>query len=145
MAAMRRPYNTLIWLAGQIYPVNRFMSTLMFVNGLDKFNFCCIAPDNSQWGRFMCMYSIGTTIQQYAFHQKCGFNSHADAINWYFNRFPNGSVLDHLAFLEMQHKLLTLKIPNAQANVFDPTYMVVRQKPTPVKKTRDGQIISDFE
>jgi hypothetical protein len=121
------------------------MNSLMFVNGLDRIVIGCIVPDSAQYGKYQCNYAIGGNLHQYAYHQKCGFKTFAEGICWFLERFPAGDVLDPLSFLQMQHKLLTLKLPNPEANVFDPLYMVERKKPTPVKKTKDGQIISDFE
>src|ERR1700722_2984988 len=120
------------------------MDTLMFVNGMDNVHNCYVAPDDSQYGKFMCVYSNGGHMQQYSHHKKCGFRSSAEAINWYFERFPNGNVLTERNFLEIQGRLLTLKLPS-QPTLFDPTFMTEKPKPVPVKKTKDGQIVSDFE
>ena len=116
----------------------------MFVNGMDKVNNCYVAPDDSQYGKFMCVYSIGGTLQQYSHHKKCGFNSAAEAISWYFERCSDGNVLTERNFLELQARLLTLKLPS-QPDVFNPTFMTERPMPVAVKKTKDGQIVSDFE
>lgn len=116
----------------------------MFVNGMNKVHNCYIAPDHAQYGKFMCVYSIGGTMRQYSHHQKCGFKSAAEAISWYFERFPDGNVLTERNFLEIQGRLLTLKLP-ATPSIFDPTHMSERPRPTTIKKTKDGQIVSDFE
>lgn len=120
------------------------MNTLMFVNGMDKVHNCYIAPDDSQYGKFMCVYSISGTIQQFAHHKKCGFKSPADAISWYFERFPDGNVLTERNFLELQAKLLTLKLPS-QPDIFNPTHMTEKPKPVATKRDKSGKIISDFE
>lgn len=120
------------------------MNTLMFVNGMDKVHNCYVAPDDSQYGKFMCVYSIGGAMQQFAHHKKCGFNSAAEAISWYFERFPDGNVLTERNFLELQGKLLTLKIPS-QPSIFNPTHMTEKPKPVAAKRDKDGKIVSEFE
>lgn len=117
----------------------------MFVNGMDKISNCYVALDDSQYGKFMCVYSMGGDIQQYKHHKKCGFNSAAEAIGWFFERFPDGNVLSENNFLELQMKLLMLKPPTPQSTVLDPLYMVQKPKPVPVRRTKDGKIVSDFE
>lgn len=117
----------------------------MFVNGLDRITIGCVVSDNARYGKFVCLYSIGGKLQQYSYHHLAGFNSYAEAYNWFLHRFPQGDILDPQNFLLMQQKLLTLKIPSPQANVFDPLYMEEKPMPVPVKKTKDGELLSDFE
>ena len=121
------------------------MDTLMFVNGMDKVHNCYVAPDDSQYGKFMCVYSTGGNIEQYKHHKKCGFKSAAEAISWYFERFPNGNVLTEQSFLEIQTRLLMLKMPSQNADVFNPIFMIEKPKPVPVRKDKEGNIVSDFE
>ena len=121
------------------------MNTLMFVNGLDKIVIACIVPDPAQYGKFMCNYAMGGKLQQYAYHQKCGFNTFAEAVNWYLTRFPSGELMDQINFLSMQQQLLNLVPPNPNANIFNPLHMTERPRPTPARRTKDGQIVSDFE
>lgn len=120
------------------------MNTLMFVNGLDKVHAGYVARDQSQYGKYMCVYSIGGTIQQYARHQKCGFNSPAEAIAWFFERFPDGDLLTEENFLHLQAKLLMMTLPK-QPTVFNPEYMTERPRPIAAKRTKDGKIVSEFE
>lgn len=121
------------------------MHTLMFVNGLDKVNICCVIPDDSRYGKFTCAYCRGGKLQQYAYHKKCGFNSAAEAIGWYFEMYPNGNVLDEGNFLSIQNQLLELVLPSPQASIFDPTHMIINTPPIAAKKTGDGKLMSDFE
>jgi hypothetical protein len=121
------------------------MNTIMFVNGMDKVHNCYVAPDDSQYGKFMCVYSIGGNIQQYKHHKKCGFKSAASAISWYFERFPDGNVLTERNFLELQGRLLTLTIPASNSNIFNPVHMTEKPKPVAAKRDKTGKIISDFE
>ena len=120
------------------------MTTLMFVNGMDKVHNCYIARDDSQYGKFMCVYSIGGTMQQFKHHKKCGFNSAAEAIRWYFERCPNGNVLTEQNFLNLEAQLLMLKMPT-QPDVFNPIYMTERPKPVPARRDKQGKIVSEFE
>lgn len=117
----------------------------MFVNGLAGVQQCYVAPDTSCYGKFMCVYSKGGNIQEYKRHQMGGFDSAAEAIGWYFERFPNGDVLDEASFLSLQNQLLQLKLPNPQAATFDPTYMVTKPRPMAAKKDKSGKILSDYE
>jgi hypothetical protein len=116
----------------------------MFINPLDNVGFCCVIPDDGTYGKFMCMYCLGNNIEQYSRHQRGGFNSIAEAIGWYFERFPNGNVLDPTSFLEMQTKFLLLKLPTGP-NSLDPLHMTERPKPQLARRTKDGKIVSDFE
>lgn len=116
----------------------------MFINPLENVKFCCIVPDDANFGKFTCMYCLGNHIQQYTRHQKGGFNSHAEAINWFLERFPDGNVLHVQSFLEMQAKFLLLKLP-AGPNQLDPLHMTERPRPQVARRTRDGKIVSDFE
>ena len=118
---------------------------LMFVNSLDRVNIAYIAVDDSSYGKFMCVYSKGGKLQQYSHHIKCGFKSAAEAIRWYLECYPQGNLLDKQNFLGIEQQLLELKLPNSQASNFDPLHMVTRTMPVPVKKTKDGKILSDFE
>ncbi len=139
--------NSIIPLAHiscQFLYLNTFMNTLMFINPLDRFQSCYIAPDDAQYGRFMCVYSTGESLQQFKRHQKCGFKSHAEAISWYLSRFPNGNVVSPREFLELQGQMLTMKLPNAPS-IFNPTHMTEKSRPIAAKRDRSGKIISDFE
>lgn len=117
----------------------------MFVNGLDRITIGCVIRDDAQYGKFICQYSTGGKLQQYSFHQKCGFSSYAEAYNWFLVVFPQGNILDLENFLQIQQKLLSLTIPSLQANVFDPLHMTEKPRPAPIQKTKDGQVLSDFE
>jgi hypothetical protein len=117
----------------------------MFINPLDNMKACYVGRDDASYGKFTCVYSTGENMAQFKRHIKTGFNSPAEAISWYFEVYPAGNVMTQESFLNLQAQMLSLKLPSENANMFNPTYMVVRQKPTPVKKTKDGQIISDFE
>jgi len=117
----------------------------MFVNSLDRVNICHIDHDSSSFGKFQCAYAKGGKLQEYSYHIKCGFNSAAEAIAWYFERFPNGNVLDKANFLSIQTQLLELKVPHPQAQVFNPLHMDIKTPPVPARRTKDGKIVSDFE
>lgn len=120
------------------------MNTLMVVNSLDNVQIAYIANDTSSYGKFMCVYANHNHLQSFARHLKCGFKTAAEAINWYLNRYPTGTLLTEQNFLEVQNKLLHLKIPT-QSATFDPLHMSEKPRPTPAKQTTDGKIVSDFE
>lgn len=116
----------------------------MFVNGLDRVHSGYVTRDQSQYGKYMCVYAIGGTIQQFARHQKCGFNSPAEAISWFFFRFPDGDLLSEENFLTLQAKLLTMKLPS-QPDIFNPAHMTEKPMPVAARRTKDGKIVSEFE
>lgn len=120
------------------------MDTLMFINQLSGVNMCFVARDDSQYGKFMCVYTTSGTPRTYKQHQKHGFESPAEAIAWYLNRFPDGNVVSQENFLNLQGQLLTLKMPK-QPSVFNPTFMTEKSRPVAAKKDSSGKIISDFE
>lgn len=117
----------------------------MFVNSLDRVNIAYIAVDDSSFGKYMCVYSKGGKLQQYSHHVKCGFKTPAEAICWYLERYPEGNILDKQNFHSIEQQLLELKLPHPQSSNFDPLFMVQKPMPVPVKKTKDGKILSDFE
>lgn len=121
------------------------MHTLMFVNGLDRVNICYVSPDPASYGKFQLAYCKGGRLHEYSYHIKCGFKSAAEAIGWYFERYPDGNVLDQQNFLGMQHQLLELKLPSPQANTFNPLHMDIREPPRVAKRDRTGKLLSDFE
>ncbi len=117
----------------------------MFVNGMDLVNIGYVSPDPASFGKFQCAYCKGGHLQQYSYHIKCGFNSAAEAIRWYFERYPNGNILDQANFLGIQAQLLGLKLPHPQAQTFDPLAMEIKQRPTIAKRDKSGKLMSDFE
>lgn len=104
-----------------------------------------VAEDTSNSRKFMCVYCKGGMIQEYKRHQLGGFNSPAEAIGWYFQRFPSGNIMNEAEFLSMQNQLLLMKLPSAQASTFDPTHMVTKPRPVAAKKDANGKLMSDFE
>jgi hypothetical protein len=118
---------------------------LMFVNGLEHLSMAYVAEDTSNYRKFMCVYCRGGMIQEYKRHQYGGFNTPAEAIGWYFERFPAGNVMSESEFLSMQNQLLMMKLPSAQASTFDPTHMTTKPRPVAAKKDANGKLMSDFE
>jgi hypothetical protein len=125
--------------------LNIKMNTLMFINGLDNIEFAYIANDPSNYGKFMCVYAHGGKMRQFAQHIKGGFNTLAEAIQWYLSAYPSGQLLSEQNFTDMQSQLLMLKMPSQEAQTFDPTFMTEKPRPTPAKRTADGKLVSDFE
>jgi hypothetical protein len=117
----------------------------MFVNGLEHLSMAYVAEDTSNSRKFMCVYCKGGMIQEYKRHQYGGFNSPAEAIGWYFERFPAGNIMSEPEFLGMQAQLLMMKLPSAQASTFDPTYMTQKPRPQAAKRDKTGKLMSDFE
>lgn len=116
----------------------------MFVNSLKGLNMAYVSHDNSQHGKFMCVYTTSPQPQVYTQHQKHGFESPAQAIEWYLNIFPDGNIVSQENFLSMQGQLVGLQMPK-QPSVFNPTFMTEKPRAVPAQRSADGKIISDFE